>query len=526
MTRSFEVHKYSIDNLCRLLSKKSNSDENAISQKPHLQYFESYFGALEAKTILIENSYVDKDYLEDYSAYYVRSFHDYSRQCCRFHFFNKRFTKKSFLKILNKEDTSKLSIENLQSYYLGFIVVKPIPQTIIGRTCLRTYPPFDRRYFPIIRNYTANLFGINLNIDSIAYQEQDSIVAACATSALWSVFQGTGLLFQHGIPSPVEITRTAIQHLPFETRYFPNKGLIPQQMAAAIRKIGLEPYLVKVENYYVLSSTIYAYLKQGIPHILGVMLYDVSGKNIIFKGGHALAVTGYSLDKSKTIKTSNQLPKLTSDWIDKIYVHDDQIGPFARMDLDGISIVLNKNGTLKRESLSTSWPDKAGGNTEVRAVPEILLFPLYHKIRIPFHMILGIVIHFDQLLKKIQKFVNIPIFSNLEWDIYLTTVEEEKNCILSSGTEFINDEIGDFLQESLPKYLWKVEIKKDNDMFAVLLFDATDIEQGDFYLRPLIYNTDFLQFYGSLFPFLEANSLFPNLHLKRIFESFHNRIQN
>ncbi|MFC1853935.1 hypothetical protein ACFL27_27440, partial [candidate division CSSED10-310 bacterium] len=56
-------------------------------------------------------------------------------------------------------------------------------------------------------------------------------------------------------------------------------------------------------------------------------------------------------------------------------------------------------------------------------------------------------------------------------------------------------------------------------MFAVLLFDATDIEQGDFYLRPLLFNTDFLEFYGSLFPILDANGLFPDLHVKRIFES-------
>ncbi|MFC1853934.1 hypothetical protein ACFL27_27435 [candidate division CSSED10-310 bacterium] len=425
MTRSFEVHKYSIDNLCRLLSRKSNSEEYAISQKPHLQYFESYFGALEAKTILVENTYIDKDYLEDYSAYYVRSFHDYSRKCFRFHFFNKRFTKKSFLKILERLNPDTVNIANLQCFYLGFIVVKPIPQTIIGRTCLKTYPPLDRRHFPIIRKYTANLFGINLDIDSIAYQEQDSIVAACATSALWSVFQGTGLLFQHGIPSPVEITKTAIQHLPFETRYFPNKGLFPEQMAAAIRKIGLEPYLVKIEDYFVLTSTIYAYLKQGIPHILGIKLYDITG-NIEYLGRHAVAVTGYSLDRSKNPITNSQYPKLTSTWIDKLYVHDDQIGPFARMELDN-------DGTLNSDSLSTSWRDKAGGNTKVRAEPEILLFPLYHKIRIPFHLIYSIVLHLDQLTKSINNYLKVNTFSDIEWDIYLTTVEQEKNtfCYLA-----------------------------------------------------------------------------------------------
>ena len=32
-------------------------------------------------------------------------------------------------------------------------------------------------------------------------------MAACATSALWSLFQKTAKIFQHSIPSPVEITK-------------------------------------------------------------------------------------------------------------------------------------------------------------------------------------------------------------------------------------------------------------------------------------------------------------------------------
>ena len=35
-----------------------------------------------------------------------------------------------------------------------------MPKTIIGRTCLATYPHDGRRYFPITRSYAVNLFGI------------------------------------------------------------------------------------------------------------------------------------------------------------------------------------------------------------------------------------------------------------------------------------------------------------------------------------------------------------------------------
>ena len=32
-----------------------------------------------------------------------------------------------------------MSTETLQKNYLGFIVVKPLPSTVVGRTCLKTY---------------------------------------------------------------------------------------------------------------------------------------------------------------------------------------------------------------------------------------------------------------------------------------------------------------------------------------------------------------------------------------------------
>src|SRR5262249_17736969 len=98
----------------------------------------------------------------------------------------------------------------------------PLPRTIVGRTCLKTYPHDSRRDFPITRDYEANLFGMPLRVESLAFQEQDSVAAACATSALWSAFHGTGKQFQHPIPSPVEISKAATAHLPLDTRTFPN----------------------------------------------------------------------------------------------------------------------------------------------------------------------------------------------------------------------------------------------------------------------------------------------------------------
>jgi hypothetical protein len=72
---------------------------------------------------------------------------------------------------------------------------------------LKTYPQEAGRSFPATRRFTANLFGISLDIpQTLPFQEQDSIVAACATSALWSVLQATAKEFQHALLTPIEIT--------------------------------------------------------------------------------------------------------------------------------------------------------------------------------------------------------------------------------------------------------------------------------------------------------------------------------
>jgi len=239
MDRVYEVFPYSIAELKRVLSERSGASSKTIDGKLHTSYFDDYFNVLKAKTILIENGYVDRDYLEDFSAYYVRCFSDYKRKCSRLHFFREEFQDKDLEQFLQKS-TSVVNVDMLQQSYLGFVVVKPLPETVIGRTCLEAYPSDNgRRHYPIRRKYSVNLFGCQLSIKSLAFQEQDSVAAACATSALWSEFQGTGRLFQHAIPSPIEITKAATSGFPLSTRSLPSKGLNIIQMAQAIRSVGL-----------------------------------------------------------------------------------------------------------------------------------------------------------------------------------------------------------------------------------------------------------------------------------------------
>ena len=160
-------------------------------KEQHLRFFNEYFKEIELKNILVEKNYIDKDYLEDYSAYFVRCFVEYPKNCVRLHFFNFVFNEGEIIKLI-------LDGKNVEKYtdgYLGFMVIKPIPNKIIGKTCLATYRNIGKniksRYYPATRDYKIHLFGIQFDIKTLAYQEQDSILGACATTALWSAFQAT-----------------------------------------------------------------------------------------------------------------------------------------------------------------------------------------------------------------------------------------------------------------------------------------------------------------------------------------------
>jgi hypothetical protein len=509
---SFHVLPYQIETLIRLFADNTTANLKQVSAKQHCIYFEEYFRSLSAKTIVAEYSYVDLDFLEDYSGYYARCFDDYSRKCLRLHFFQETFSAEQFEKLLSAGDEGfRVSLQNS---YLGFIVLKPLPQTVVGRTCLKTYPDDNGRRFFATRVYEANLFGLPLKIETLAFQEQDSESAACATSALWSAFHGTGHRFHHTIPSPLEITKSANalgEHL---TRSLPaSGGLTTQQMAKAIRSVQLDAYIIGVQNEYLLKSTLYAYLRCLIPVLLFEAIVDISDaakhRRIDY---HAVALTGFSLALPLPVPFDNFL--LRASRIDKVYAHDDQLGPFSRMVFDGVKTTVDG---AAENSLSTSWRSSGGKEGMIRAVPKHFIIPLYHKIRIPFPDVQDAVMSFDKLIVPLKK--SLPsIREPLEWDIYLTTVNELKTAILSGEYPAPKGRRELLLQE-LPRFLWIATAANDAGPVLTLLFDATDVQQGRFFLGAMEYDAA-LALLLRAFSKPLATELMNRRHLWRIIQWF------
>ncbi len=519
------VDKYNRDNgkdcIISVLEKYTNFLDDQSSQNKHFDYLQDYFKKIDVnvETVVYEFDYIDKDYLEDYSRYYSKSFRSYNKRCIRLHFFKKYFDEEQFEDFITNFTTRKDVPEDvgneLSSNYLGFVVLRPLPFTLFGRTCLRTYSTAKNRSYPIVRKYITHLFGIELFIETLAYQEQDNAVSACATTALWSAFHGTGILFHHPIPSPYEITLNATEFITdYAKQTFPNEGLLPGQMSHAVKKQGLEPLMVDFINTSYLKAQVYAYLRCRIPIILGLSLEEKITKDSSsekrkkrvdeFKtyGKHAVAITGYSTNNyqqetpfirinfsKKRDLNEEKIEKklfLRSSYIDQIFVHDDQIGPFAKMNFpekEDVSLI------------KTKWKQYGNQKKEIYAKPTMLLIPLYHKIRIRFEKIFNIINAFT-----VEK-LDASYKEDIVWDIYLTTVCDLKNYFrsLSITNGIITKESKlKLLSKSFPKYIWVADAYSkigglDDKLSFSFYFDATDMNNSDLFICALHYDDKYTQ---------------------------------
>jgi hypothetical protein len=425
-----------------------------------------------------------------------------------FAFFSSKVDAEEFERLISGE-TSKLTPASLQQHYIGFIVIKPLPETVVGRTCLRTYGMVDGRDFPNVRPYKINLFGIELSVKSLAFQEQDSVAAACASSALWTAFQGTGLLFQHDIPSPLAITRLAIERSPTASRAFPaSDGLHELQMAEAVRGVGLDPLTLQTANNLLLSATCYAYLRSGIPIVwiglvtatlptvtqpqnqwlaaLGqlppgdnpgppVNVFSLPGDGGV--GRHAVTLVGYRLADSTAAKAHPLTGTLLrSSKIDKLYIHDDNIGAFARVEFEKLQLQLLENSRAVGlfDWFSCKWDNSTKGRAYIS---QEVLVPLFTTIRIPFHSILGAILWFDRTLEGLRGNKKANFANRFEWDIYLSSQNDYKTACFKDAS-MRHGLRTDVLTTALPRYVWLATAYDGTSKLFDFVFDSTDIEQG------------------------------------------------
>ena len=478
----------------------------------------SYLQEIKAAYIVHELTYVDEDFLQDHSAYYAKCYESYPRHCQRLHFFRDGFTKENFEELLTedfpgsksqKNSKSKEKVKVLNDVYIGFIVIRQIATCRIGRTCLATYneetQSGGKRYYSTAHIYHANLFGIPLTVKTLAFQEQDHGVAACATSALWSALNATGRYFHHTIPSPVEITETANEVHSF-SRKFPSEGLNSWQMLHVLHKYGIQPVVCNIDRDMAhFLGHIYAYARCSLPIILNMGLFsekesEYGATKFKYLGDHSVVVSGYAIDEQESKAPlaidsdvgNHSVLNLYAENINRIYAHDDGVGPFSRI---FIYDSRGKKGSMIRTRLMAELQDEtqkkfvesagfflqSGINNDLEdaklriGIHKVHIVPIHYSMRLTFDDITKICTLF--YAEYLMMGCSMGLIDS--WDIYITPVNKFKKRIFRSDIQFSGDLRKSILTSPFPKYLWVVsgyQCNEKNKMEVLrLVFDATDI---------------------------------------------------
>jgi hypothetical protein len=283
---------------------------------------------LKCQSVVVETQYVDRDYADAYGKLYGRSFHTYRRFPYRLHFLAQPLESGLELHI-DSLTSEKERWQALQDKYLGFAVIRPsIPDTI-GRAVILPPCSRDHNCFILCQNeFDLNLAGLPLKARGCAFMEQDGMVGACATAAVWMAHMT--LYKRRGLPtfSTTSITELADATYPSPQRVFPSEGLSIEQIGVAMKRMGHETIAVDLgaTSKEEVKRWLYYYVESGIPIVLGVETPD---------GTHAITLVGHTLKSPLTQESVEPILEfddsyfyLASDWAEEFVMHDDQRGPY------------------------------------------------------------------------------------------------------------------------------------------------------------------------------------------------------
>jgi hypothetical protein len=473
MQSDFLICEFAKETLSNLVKERFGSEFPDINSKYQIRYLYRYLSDFDTKTIFLEPDYVDRDFLEDYSRYYVKCFNQYGDRCARLHFFSSTISHTDFQTYLS--EYSEQNHEKLQDAYIGFIVVKPLPKTFIGKSCLKLYDSFknsdDKK--ALSHRYKVNLFGLDLHVDTIAFQEQDKVVSACATTSIWTALQALDKNDLRTVPSSSEITLAAINHVVDSHNSFPNTGLTNKQILRSLDIQKLRNHKFKIDSSYLdeadnFFNTIKTYINSGLPLILGADVYwKEENTTLISEGrGHAVTILGYKKREKHRF----------------LYIHDDRIGPFAR-----IRITTNPQEIRlfidNKSDLSIQWglileeKDDSGNwkDADQILIPDSMIIPNYRKIRIPSEYISNTC---DSVIQEYMEYwkEQEEETPEVEYELELISSAAYKSKLIKK-TKIINKE--EVLCKPLAKYIWSAKFTNNKDTLFEILFDSTEIPQGN-----------------------------------------------
>jgi hypothetical protein len=464
----------------QILDFPKNSIFEKLGDSDVAKYLFDYLKTVvKARSVVYEGRYVDRHYLDDFAQYYSRSFNAPASYCQRFHFF--KIDSNCLDQHLSNACEGTQELEKVEKelceQYLGFVVIRPLVGAEIGRAVLRTYPPDGLSRYTVIRPYRVNLAGLKLSLEGLAYQKQDKGTAVCASIALWCALQRVAYMSGHRTPTPSAITKAA--NSPFAT----SAGLDEFQMATALDSLGYLADFITAENRSQFLAKVVAYLESQLPVILMLSKekHSDSGKETV---AHAVTAIGFQQSQN-IVEIPTAAPKcplrMQSGSLKVIYVHDDNLGPYAHYEfLDALPQGSKDYQPLKLRRGRTDQPSPEWWPIDEWIV-EAALVPTNEKMRLPienlflnlleirylFNYIFGDCTSSDGLRYKLRE--------PLHYGIRVASGVEYKRDLF--GFSFDSQELRCFLSNlTLPRYIGIIQVNSE-ELLCEMIIDISEVNR-------------------------------------------------
>lgn len=285
-----------------------------------------------AKSLLIQESVRDPDFLAEHEAFYSKQHRVISRLCSRLH----AFAAAAPVLPAGEELSARAVLEFLDTLadpsrqYLGFVTIRPLRHAPIGVSILL---PSNEVDVTCHENFPVHIAGRTFHVCGTPYLQQDNAVGACAQASIWIALRTQMKRVGNTAYNPADLTRAATRYMALD-RVFPGRqGLVIEQMLEAIRSSGHDPLTLTC------SPTPPSVVPSAAHVIEQAMPYIESGLPVIAtlfppSGGHAVVCIGRQLaalppvDTHREVKPLGIRYRVASDWVEALVIHNDNTGPY------------------------------------------------------------------------------------------------------------------------------------------------------------------------------------------------------
>ena len=241
--------------LKKLLVKEFDLGEN-MSEKIIKNSYDRFMRHLSSNLwVVIESPYVDKMYRNSYYNYFSSQSRNSKKNCIRISLFSK--------KIAHKDFRSKRNNKLLNSY-LGFIVIRPTPENIIGRNQLNPIAFKINNFSCCQTEIQSTVDGVKLSVKGFPHCSQDSETIRCAESALWSCMEYFGTKYPNYKPVLPSDIMDSSKAIAFE-RQLPSDGLDSNAISFVLKNFGFGNKVYSASVYKEFETLFSIYIESGLP---------------------------------------------------------------------------------------------------------------------------------------------------------------------------------------------------------------------------------------------------------------------